>query len=79
MWGMATGFATVIIWNTFFVAGGIIAGGDWCLYNTKLYELVPGFILSFLVTVAVSRLTGYADEEMQKEYDEYQEELENFR
>ncbi len=72
MWGMATGFATVIIWNTFFIAGGIIAGGDWLIWDSQLYELVPGFVLSFIVTVAVSVKTGGAGKEIEKEFDDYE-------
>ena len=77
--GMIVGFVTIILWNTFLISDGIIAGGDWCLFDTGLYELVPGFILSFIAIVVVSKLTGYAEADVQKEYDEYQEELKNFQ
>lgn len=72
IWGMLTGFVTIILWNTFLVSGGIIAGGDWCIFDTGLYELVPGFLFSLIVTIAVSLYTGGADEEVQKEYEDYE-------
>lgn len=77
--GMIVGFVTIVIWNTFLVGGGIIAGGDWCVFDTGVYELVPGFLLSFAAIVAVSKLTGYAGREIQGEYDEYVEELKKFQ
>ena len=72
-------FVIFILLNTFLIRVVIIAGGDWCLFDTGLYELVPGFILSFIAIVVVSKLTGYAEADVQKEYDEYQEELKNFQ
>lgn len=74
--GLLVGFATIVIWNTCFVSGGIIGGGTWLIIDTGLYELVPGFILSFITIVAVSLLTGGPEEQIEKEYDSYQEELE---
>ncbi len=76
--GMIVGFVTIILWNTFLVGGGIIAGGTWCIFDTGLYELVPGFLFSFIAIIVVSKLTGYADREIQGEYAEYIEDLKKF-
>jgi len=58
--GMVTGGVTVLIWN-FFISklGGIFA----------IYELLPAFILSSIVIVVVSKLTGEPSKEMQEDYD----------
>ncbi|MBQ4574711.1 MAG: sodium/proline symporter [Clostridia bacterium] len=58
--GMVTGGVTVIIWN-FFISklGGIFA----------IYELLPAFILSSIVIVAVSMITGAPSKEIQEDYD----------
>jgi len=58
--GMITGGVTVIIWN-FFIAplGGIFA----------IYELLPAFILSSIVIVVVSKLTGTPSQEILDDYD----------
>jgi len=58
--GMVTGGVTVIIWN-FFISkfGGIFA----------IYELLPAFILSSIVIVVVSLITGAPSKEIQDDYD----------
>jgi len=58
--GMVTGGVTVIVWN-FFISklGGIFA----------IYELLPAFILSSLVIVAVSLATKAPSKEIQEDYD----------
>ncbi len=58
--GMVTGGVTVLIWN-FFISklGGIFA----------IYELLPAFILSSIVIVVVSKLTGEPSKELQEDYD----------
>ena len=58
--GMITGGVTVILWN-FFISklGGIFS----------VYELLPAFVLSSLVIVAVSLLTGEPSKEMKEDYD----------
>ncbi len=58
--GMVTGGVTVILWN-FFISklGGIFA----------IYELLPAFVLSSLVIIVVSKLTGEPGKEMQEDYD----------
>lgn len=71
--GMVIGFATVILWNTFLVAGGIIAGGGWCIYDTGLYELAPAFLFSFVATVLVSLADKEPSEEIAAEFDKVQE------
>ncbi len=67
---MLVGFMTIILWNTFLVSGGVIAGGSWCIYNTGVYELLPGFVLAFITMVVVSLLTEEPTKEMYEEFDE---------
>ncbi|HWO75148.1 MAG TPA: sodium/proline symporter PutP [Bacillus sp. (in: firmicutes)] len=59
--GMVAGAVTVMIW------------GNIEVLTKSLYEIVPGFILSLLVTVAVSKLTYKRNEEIEKEFDETME------
>ena len=56
--GMVTGGVTVLIWN-FFISklGGIFA----------IYELLPAFILSSIVIVVVSKLTGNPGKEIEED------------
>ena len=73
---MLVGFLKVIFWNTFLVSGGVlptIAGVDMCIFDTGLYELVPAFILSIIVNILVSNMTGGPSAEIEAEFDEYQE------
>ncbi|MBQ8641602.1 MAG: sodium/proline symporter [Clostridia bacterium] len=58
--GMVTGGVTVLVWN-FFISG---LGGIFAIY-----ELLPAFILSSIVIVVVSKLTGEPSREMQEDYD----------
>ena len=74
--GMLVGFATVILWNTFLISGGIIGAGEYCLYNTQLYELVPGFVFSLLTIISVSLLTEEPSKEIVDEFETYEEEME---
>lgn len=70
--GMLTGFITDVIWNSFFNGIGIIPGllnQDWCIWNSGLYELLPAFILTFIVAIIVSLLTTNSDKDVQKEFD----------
>ena len=57
---MVTGGVTVIVWN-FFISklGGIFA----------IYELLPAFILSSIVIVIVTMITGNPSKEIQEDYD----------
>ena len=64
---MVTGFAVVILWNTF-------------LSSTGIYELLPGFVLSFIVGVVVSLATPAPSKEIEDEFDAaqtYEEPLES--
>ena len=70
---MITGFATVILWNTFLKAGGVISG--LCIYDTGIYELLPGFIFAMIVMVVVSLITEPPSQEMMTEFDEVEKEL----
>ncbi len=65
--GMLVGFFTSILWNTFLSADSVL---KCCVYNTGLYELVPGFLFALIAMMAVSIMTGGPSEEIQQEYDE---------
>ena len=49
--------------------------GSYLIFDTGLYELVPGLIISFIAIVAVSPLTGGAGREVEEEYEGYEKEL----
>lgn len=68
--GMIVGFITIIVWNTCFVAGGIIGNGSYLIYDTGLYELAPGFLLAFVAIILVSLMTEPPGEEIEKEFEE---------
>ena len=55
-----SGFATVILWNTFLTS------------STGIYELLPGFIISFIVGVIVALATKPPCEEIENEFDQAQ-------
>lgn len=59
MAGMITGFAVVILWETF-------------MGFTGLYSLIPGFFISLAVSVIVALMTPPPSEEIQKEFDDAQ-------
>lgn len=60
--GMITGTATVLIWHTFLTPlGGIFA----------IYELLPCFIISLLVSVGVSLATKEPEVAVLEEFDHY--------
>ena len=61
--GMVVGTATCFVWK--FVLSGYAA--DYPIFG--LYELAPGFALSFAVTVVVSLLTARPSAEMLAEFD----------
>jgi sodium/proline symporter len=73
--GMIVGFITVIVWNTCLIGGGIIGGGNYCIYDTGLYELVPGFVFSLLAIILVSMFTEEPSQEILDEYQEYEDEM----
>ncbi|MBR3690687.1 MAG: sodium:proline symporter, partial [Eggerthellaceae bacterium] len=62
--GMITGGLTVILWDML-----IAPLGGWF----AVYELLPGFVLSFIVIVVVSKLTKEPSEEIYEEFDHYME------
>lgn len=61
--GMVTGAITCFVWK-FWLSG---CAADCPIFG--LYELVPGFLLAFVVTVAVSLLTKKPSDDMLKEFD----------
>ena len=61
--GMVVGTVTCFVWK--FVLSGYAA--DYPIFG--LYELAPGFVLSFAVTVVVSLLTACPSAEMLAEFD----------
>ncbi len=61
--GMISGGAMVFIWN-FWISK---LGGGWAIY-----ELLPAFVFSCIVIVAVSLCTKAPDAAMQKEFDTVQ-------
>ena len=63
--GMVVGAATCFVWK-FYLAKNFAA--DFPIFG--LYELAPGFLLSFIVTVAVSLLTKKPSAETLAEFDE---------
>ena len=73
--GMLVGFITVIVWNTCLIGGGIIGGGSYCIYDTGLYELVPGFVFSLIAIILVSQFTEEPSQEILDEYQEYEAEM----
>jgi sodium/proline symporter len=56
--GLVTGAATVVVW------GNVDALGS------RLYEIVPGFLLNLVVAVVVSNLTYRRNEEIEAEFDD---------
>jgi len=55
--GLVTGAATVVVW------------GNIDALSSRMYEIVPGFALSALVAVVVSRLTYRPDPRIEEEFD----------
>ncbi|WP_442597790.1 sodium/proline symporter PutP [Neobacillus sp. D3-1R] len=62
--GMVVGAVTVIVWKN-------VGLGD------TLYEIVPGFVLNFIVAVIVSIITYEKNDAIEKEFDESVELLKN--
>lgn len=62
--GMIVGAATVVLWSMFVKPLGGVFG---------VYELLPGFIFSFLAIVIVSKLTSEPSQEILEEFDTYME------
>ena len=68
--GILTGFATVVLWNTFFRSGILTTKYIMDTPFTGLYELAPGFLFAFIAIVVVSLLTAKPDDETLAVFDE---------
>ena len=66
--GVITGFAVSVLWMVLF--NFEYYGFKSAVFNTSLYELLPGFILSGAAAIAVSLLTKKPDEEVTSLFDE---------
>ncbi|PSV00801.1 sodium/proline symporter PutP [Photobacterium leiognathi subsp. mandapamensis] len=64
--GILVGAITVVVWKQ--LTGGIF----------DLYEIIPGFIFATLAVVVVSKATGAPSDEVQKQYQQYQQNLAEF-
>ncbi|WP_318489595.1 sodium/proline symporter PutP [Photobacterium leiognathi] len=64
--GILVGAITVVVWKQ--LTGGIF----------DLYEIIPGFIFATLAVVAVSKATGAPSDAVQKQYQQYQQNLAEF-
>lgn len=71
IWSMIAGFATSILWMILFNLE--YYGFDSIIYNTQLYELVPGFIVGILVGVIVSLCTKAPEKEVVELYESVNE------
>lgn len=56
--GMVTGALTVVVW------------GNVDALSSRMYEILPGFVLGGLATILVSRLTWQPNAEIEAEFDE---------
>lgn len=74
--GMIVGFLTAILWNTFLISGGIIGAGEYCIFDTQLYELAPGFLFSMIAMIVVSLITEEPPQEVLDEYETFEKEME---
>lgn len=64
LWGMITGAVTVVAWHY------LLNNGEFSVIaNTKIYEILPGFIACWLVAYVVSRLTYTPNPEIEAEFD----------
>ncbi|WP_318459319.1 sodium/proline symporter PutP [Photobacterium leiognathi] len=64
--GILVGAITVVVWKQ--LTGGIF----------DLYEIIPGFIFATLAVVVVSKVTGAPSDTVQKQYQQYQQNLAEF-
>ncbi|WP_318504266.1 sodium/proline symporter PutP [Photobacterium leiognathi] len=64
--GILVGAITVVVWKQ--LTGGIF----------DLYEIIPGFIFATLAVVVVSKATGAPSDTVQKQYQQYQQNLAEF-
>ena len=67
--GMLTGAATVLFW----IYAPITIGGQ--ALSSRMYEIVPGFILSGIAIVIVSRLSAKPCSEIQQVFDQVEDQL----
>ena len=65
--GIVTGFVVDIAWML--LLNYEYYGGTSALYNTNLYEIIPGFICGMIATIAVSLLTAAPSEEVTALFD----------
>lgn len=64
LWGMITGSLVVVAWHY------LLNNGDFSVIaNTKIYEILPGFIICWLVAYVVSRFTYVPNPEIEAEFD----------
>ncbi|MCR4649935.1 MAG: sodium/proline symporter [Lachnospiraceae bacterium] len=64
--GILAGFATDALWYCLF-SGSV---ESLCVYNTGLYEIIPGFIVSMIVAVVVSLIDKEPSKDIQNLFDE---------
>ena len=66
--GVITGFVVSILWMTLF--NFEYYGFTSLVYNTNLFELLPGFLISLLMAVLISLFTEEPEEAVTKLFDE---------
>ena len=66
--GIITGFVVSILWMILF--NFEYYGFTSVIFNTQIYEIVPGFILGFIVAKVVSHATEAPSEEITKIFDQ---------
>ena len=65
--GIITGFAVSVLWMILFNLG--YYGFSAAIFDTGLYEIVPGFIAGMLVAVIVSLATAKPDTNVEELFD----------
>ena len=65
--GIVTGFIVDVLWM--FLLNYEYYGGTSAIYNTNLYEIIPGFICGMIATISVSLLTAAPSEEVTALFD----------
>ena len=66
--GIVGGAAADIIWLALFTSTG--AGWGTCIYDTGLYELLPGFVIGLIAAIVATKLTGGASKEVKELFDQ---------
>lgn len=64
LWGMITGAVVVVLWHYLLNNGKFST-----IVDTKIYEILPGFVLCWLVAYVVSILTYQPNPEIDAEFD----------